>query len=136
MREYILPIRPRSKARPRSTRGGPVYMPKPYMAWKREVRSMMADLYDPVPIQGRVRLEVAFRFPTEPAGDKDNLVGGLMDALQGDGPGCLWLDDKQIIDQRGYWEPSWEKVIALRVEEAAVPELPPKPKKPRKRGAA
>lgn len=108
-------------------------MPPAYQAWKRKVRQLMADLYDPALIKGRVWLEVVLRFPNEPRGDRDNQIGGLMDALQGDEPGCLWLDDAQIIDQRAYWEPSWANEIVLRVEEVAVPELPPKPKKVRKK---
>jgi hypothetical protein len=106
----------------------------------------MASLYSPTPFTQRVVLEIGFLFPTEPTCDKDNGAGGIMDALQPQSQleramrealeGVLWYDDKQILDLRCYWDPSWEKVILIRAKEVPQPKAPPKPKAPRKRNGA
>lgn len=121
--EFTLPIRPRSKQRPRfDSRTLHAYMHESYADWKQRVALTFRTRYPEVPaFGGRLVGELVFEFPTEPRGDKDNLAGGLLDALIG----VLWVDDAQFLDIRARWEPSWNRAIRIRIQE--VPEPPPLP---------
>ena len=98
MNQYIVPIRPRPKARPRFR--GHAYTPKETLEYERAIRSFVA-LQDPVLMTGAVTLNVIFQYqrpkkaPEHKTGrpDLDNLIKGVMDALNG----ILWLDDAQVV---------------------------------------
>lgn len=78
-----------SKARPRSPRGGGrPYMPKAYMAWKADVRAILAEWWDVPPLERVCCLCLVFRGPAR--GDLDNLAGAVLDA----GNGLIWRDDR------------------------------------------
>lgn len=137
---YILPIRPRSKERPRFGNGH-AYKSKRYRDWQAQFRQALTERYGaPLPFTGPLRLTVLLCYPTKPVGDLDNILGGICDALQTPGargqqgdpakyPGVLWLDDSQFIRKVVEWVPSWEKVTVLEVEEVETPAPPPKPRK-------
>ena len=104
-----LPIRGMPKKRPKVTRNG-TYMPKEYVQWKKDVAAeMVAAGVEQAGIEMPIELEVVFGedyiefqlFPYEAhkrakhvTADIDNLVGGLMDALE---QGGVIANDKQIV---------------------------------------
>lgn len=144
MREYIIQgIKPMPKKRPQSGKGR-TFMPREYQQWKQAVRDYLAAFYSPAPTLAPVALGVEFRGPSRPRGDLDNLLGGLMDALQpprakGDvraqraleqsvsledrlamAPGCLYGDDRQVVEILGLkWVKAKKPEIVLRIEERA-----------------
>ena len=78
-----------SKARPRSApSGGRPYMPKAYMDWKANVRSILAEWWTIPPLPRVSCLCLVFRGPAR--GDLDNLAGAVLDA----GNGLIWSDDR------------------------------------------
>ena len=104
-----IPLKGKSKPRPRVTNRG-TFMPKPYMRWKKDVASCLAELKVPMHgYDGPVALEVVFGSTDiwaqlvpvsveRPKGlkrnDLDNLIGGIADAFQDCG---LIEDDVQIV---------------------------------------
>ena len=82
MNQYIVPIRPRPKARPRFR--GHAYTPKETLEYERAIRSYVAIQY-----------QRPKKAPEHKTGrpDLDNLIKGVMDALNG----ILWLDDAQVV---------------------------------------
>jgi Holliday junction resolvase RusA-like endonuclease len=98
---FKLTIKGKSKPRPAfDSRSKRAYMPEPYMAWKKKVGNLIIEAKIPREnFEGPVALEVIFgrentwiqivpisTFTVRPKGlklnDLDNLVGGIMDALQ------------------------------------------------------
>lgn len=92
------------------TRSGHTYMPAPYEAWKRDVRTFARNAAKAVRMEGPLGLSVVFhrehivveieRLPGDfqnVRGDIDNLAGGLMDALQPKhGEEGIYDDDRMI----------------------------------------
>ncbi len=111
----FLPIRGKPKARPRVVKGN-TYMPANYTAFKEKISIEMLDrgLIPSIPHAGPLSLEAIFGtdgmwFQLRPVpgherakhmkADVDNLLGGLMDALQ---DATVLEDDKQIIEVHGW----------------------------------
>lgn len=125
-----LPIAPMSKARPRFVHGGHAFLPARYRTWLDEAKRLAAlawrgrDVLD-----GALTVELEFRGPKRPAGDLDNLAGGILDALTG----IAYLDDKQIDCLNvGIWPgDSYEIFIVLKPTEKIA-----WPKKTRKKVAS
>jgi Holliday junction resolvase RusA-like endonuclease len=138
---------PDFKLMPKKRPQGKTYrMPKEYIEWKDALRQEMARRFGPVPtLWPRLQFHVEMYAPKRPRkGDRDNLVGGLMDALQppsasGDvraqrslaqlvsieerlemSPGCLYGDDGQIDDLRIRWVKSRRPRVVIHCNE-----LPP-----------
>ena len=96
--QYIVPIRPKPKARPRFH--GHAYTPTDTLQYERAIRDFVS-LQNPVLVTGAVSLNVIFMYkrPKRASGEKtgrpdiDNLVKGCMDALNG----VTWVDDAQIV---------------------------------------
>lgn len=140
MRYEIHGIKLKPKARPRGN-GRVMFMPPEYMQWKGEVRRYLADHYKPAPLLGPVGLSVEVHGPNRPRGDMDNLIGGLMDALQpprakGDvraqrqleavttieerlaaSPGCLYGDDAQVVALSIRWVKGRKRLVVLEVQD-------------------
>lgn len=105
-----IPYPGKPKARPRVTRTGHAFMPKPYMDWKELVRGFLKDSCRAVHFDGPVRCDMVFhkehiRLVIEKIdgdqqyirGDIDNLAGGLMDAIQpAKGETGLFTNDSQV----------------------------------------
>ena len=96
------------KKRPVVTKNG-TYMPKDYTDWKQQIAEELGAMSNLLDIEMPVALEVVFGedyiefqlFPMEGhqrakhvTADIDNLVGGLMDALE---QGGVIANDKQIV---------------------------------------
>lgn len=136
---YELPgFKPMPKKRPQ---GRTFHMPKDYLAWKQALRDELATRYNPLPVFGPVLLHIEIYAPNRPRGDRDNLAGGIMDALQpprarGDvraqralealttieerlemAPGCLYADDAQVDDLRVRWVKSKERRLVIHLRE-------------------
>ena len=104
-----IPMRVVPKARPRVTKNG-TFMPKGYMAWKKEFVTQLKALRVPAnKYAGNVALEVIFDtdemwVQLVPINDKkpkhlkridiDNAIGAVMDALQ---DAQIIEDDKQVV---------------------------------------
>ena len=86
--DLVLPFRPMSKPRPRSTlnRARP-YMDKVYVDWKNGVRAVMGEWWTLPPLTKINCLIFSFKGPAR--GDLDNRVGAVLDA----GNGLVWKDD-------------------------------------------
>lgn len=137
MAQYLIPMRPMAKPRPRGGLGR-FYKQDDYTTWQHRMRAAIVERYGiPHPIAGPFRVEIVLKFPTKGRGDLDNLAGGILDALQPPGaqghqsspewyPGVLWLDDRLLIDLSVRWEPSRDEAIALTVDAVDMPKLPPK----------
>lgn len=83
MRPYVIwGILPKPKARPRVT-GRATYMPKSYQDWRAEIRrALIASYGSVVPVDFRFHCEMVFMSKKRPRGDLDNLIGGVLDAIQ------------------------------------------------------
>lgn len=108
---FALNLRGMSKPRPRGS-GKNFYMPAEYMAWKQQVATMLVEAGIPTSnYEGPVELVVTFSsdkmylqvtplldIETRPKhlkrNDLDNLVGGIMDALQ---DANVIRDDVQVL---------------------------------------
>lgn len=87
--DFTAQIKALPKARPRVTRNG-AYMPTKYTRYKREL-ALIARHYL-TKLDGDVELVCRFTFENKVHGDLDNLVGGVMDSLNG----LAYHDDKQV----------------------------------------
>jgi Holliday junction resolvase RusA-like endonuclease len=155
--EYTIPIKLMPKKRP-SSHGRQVFMPREYQQWKQTVRDALA-VFAPVPTLTPVNIGVEVRGPSRNRGDVDNLLGGLMDAIQppsarGDvraqrvlkqmltieermamAPGCLIGDDGQVKDILYFrWRKAKEYSVTIRLEES--PEAAPKARSSPRRAVA
>lgn len=143
MTTYRIPLKPKSKPRPRASRWGGFHHDPEYAAWQAEMRAAIVERYGiPKPIEGLFAVEMVFRSKTRARGDLDNQFAGCLDALQPPGsqghqgdpslyPGVLWVDDRNLRGFSCRWEPSHETEIELTVREVAEMKLPPKPRKKR-----
>lgn len=138
--EYVLNgFAPKPKARPRSGKGR-MFVPKEYTIWKHWLRQALAE-FNPVPITGPLALGLEIRGPNRPRGDMDNLLGGVMDALQppvsgdlraqreykatvplelrlADAPGVLYADDSQVQEILFVrWRKHKHKALVITIEE-------------------
>lgn len=87
-REFVLPLRPISKARPRSFQGqARPYMPAAYKQWIKDARMHLSEWWVEPPLGHVEMLDVHFYGPAR--GDLDNRVGSLCDAMNG----VVILDD-------------------------------------------
>ncbi len=81
-REFTLPLRPISKARPRSFQGqARPYMPAAYKQWIKDARMHLSEWWTDAPLDNVDELAVRFYGPAR--GDLDNRVGSLLDAMNG-----------------------------------------------------
>ena len=81
-REFVLPLRPISKARPRSFQGqARPYMPASYKQWIKDARTHLGEWWANPPLDHVDELAVHFYGPAR--GDLDNRVGSLLDAMNG-----------------------------------------------------
>ena len=81
-REFVLPLRPISKARPRSFQGqARPYMPAAYKQWIKDARMHLSEWWTDAPLDHVDELVVHFYGPAR--GDLDNRVGSLLDAMNG-----------------------------------------------------
>jgi len=80
--EFVLPLRPISKARPRSFQGqARPYMPAAYKQWIKDARMHLGEWWTDAPLDHVDELAVHFYGPAR--GDLDNRVGSLLDAMNG-----------------------------------------------------
>jgi len=80
--EFTLPLRPISKARPRSFQGqARPYMPASYKQWIKDARMHLGEWWTDPPLDHVDELAVHFYGPAR--GDLDNRVGSLLDAMNG-----------------------------------------------------
>ncbi len=80
--EFTLPLRPISKARPRSFQGqARPYMPAAYKQWIKDARMHLGEWWTNPPLEHVDELAVHFYGPAR--GDLDNRVGSLLDAMNG-----------------------------------------------------
>lgn len=129
------------KKRPISGKGR-MYVPRDYTDYKQQIREALAR-YEPIPILGPYRIDIAFHGPNKPRGDIDNLGAAINDAIQppharGDvraqrdldaamtiqeqldrAPGCLIADDKHNTDFRSHWVKDKVRQIKITIEEIA-----------------
>ncbi len=107
--EFTLPWRTKPKPRPRVTAKN-TYMPKEYMQWKKDIADFIAlqgphrQLVRPLSLIVRfgshdtfvelVEYDTDFVRSKYVKGDIDNLLGGLMDALQ---DAELIMNDNQVV---------------------------------------
>jgi len=81
-REFVLPLRPISKARPRSFQGqARPYMPAAYKSWIKDARMHLSEWWVEPPLEHVQMMDVHFYGPAR--GDLDNRVGSLLDAMNG-----------------------------------------------------
>ena len=81
-REFVLPLRPISKARPRSFQGqARPYMPVTYKNWIKDARMLLSEWWVEEPLEHVQMMDVHFYGPAR--GDLDNRVGSLCDAMNG-----------------------------------------------------
>ena len=81
-REFVLPLRPISKARPRSFQGqARPYMPVTYKNWIKDARMLLSEWWVEPPLERVQMMDVHFYGPAR--GDLDNRVGSLCDAMNG-----------------------------------------------------
>jgi len=81
-REFVLPLRPISKARPRSFQGqARPYMPAAYKQWIKDARMHLSEWWVDEPLEHVEMMDVHFYGPAR--GDLDNRVGSLCDAMNG-----------------------------------------------------
>ncbi|MGA1710405.1 MAG: RusA family crossover junction endodeoxyribonuclease [bacterium] len=91
-----------SKARPRMTRSGHVYMASSYRALQAEMKKqLLAQWQDEPPLEGPLCVEMVLK--GEARGDLDNIAGAFMDS----GHNILWMDDRVSIISK--LQVSWEK---------------------------
>ena len=63
-------------------------MPKSYMAWKKNLRALMAEWWSVPPLENVPAIRLTFFGPAR--GDLDNLMGAVLDS----GNGVIWIDDR------------------------------------------
>ena len=81
-RDLHLPLRPISKARPRSFRGqARPYTDSVYKNWLKDARTLLSEWWVDPPLEHVQLMEVHFYGPAR--GDLDNRVGALCDAMNG-----------------------------------------------------
>lgn len=81
-RDLHLPLRPISKARPRSFRGqARPYTDSVYKNWLKDARTLLSEWWVDPPLEHVQMMEVHFYGPAR--GDLDNRVGALCDAMNG-----------------------------------------------------
>jgi len=117
-RDLIIPLRPISKARPRSFRGqSRPYTDSVYKAWLRDARMHLSEWWAEPPLRAISRMDVHFYGAAR--GDLDNRVGAVLDA----GNGLVWHDDNVSViprirmeftkakprDSRIYLKLTWEE---------------------------
>jgi len=92
----------RPTPRPRVTRHGIAFLPKPYAEYAGELQRELSRLHDGPPLKGLlvVRVDIAKQRPkttvlAAPRGDVDNLAKGVLDAATK--TGRYWADDVQIV---------------------------------------
>jgi len=91
MIDFILPMKPMPKARPRVTRWS-TYMPPTYVAYKAEGVRHVHEQWDGVPIDGILALRIVYTCKTC-RGDADNCAGTIMDLLQEAG---VYANDRAV----------------------------------------
>lgn len=90
-----IPGDPVVKGRPRFTRYGRAYTPKPTVQKEQEIANMAAELVT-LPYDGRVGVEVAFFCATRRRTDGDNLLKLVMDGMNG----VVFTDDYLVEEVR------------------------------------
>lgn len=93
---FTIPGPPKSKARPRVTSRG-TFMPADYRAWKKHVAACAMGapgVRDWDAYAQAFRVSVDFYMPTRRGLDVDNLVGGVLDGLNG----VMWKDDAAVAE--------------------------------------
>lgn len=93
---FTIPGPPKSKARPRVTSRG-TFMPADYRAWKKHVAAcaMWAPgVREWDPHAQAFRVSADFFMPTRRGLDVDNLLGGVLDGLNG----VMWKDDSAVCE--------------------------------------
>ena len=107
-----IPYRPKPKVRPRVTSKG-TFMPKEYREWKDLVAEHLRISAKGSVFEGPVRLHLTFDTdeidmtiisvdktrPKHVRADIDNLIGGVMDALELSG---VVVNDKQVIEVQAF----------------------------------
>lgn len=98
------PVEVPGKARPRVTKRGTAYMPRPYIESRNAIRALaVAEMAGAEPASGPVSVSVLIRRGAPKSlkraetdihrPDLDNCAGTVLDALNG----VAWLDDSQIV---------------------------------------
>ncbi len=121
-----IPIRGKSKQRPRMGRNG-VYMNQEYTKWKKDFKTLYGLFSSQEIHSGSVSVDVIFQFiipksyskkkrdnldHTKISQDIDNLTGGVMDALNG----VAYKDDKQVVDLIARKRYGAEDCIYVKIE--------------------
>lgn len=100
---FTVPGRPIPCPRPRVTRKK-TYLPAKYKAWRDEVKVLARQAFlGKEPWEGPVGLVVCF-YGAHGSSDIDNLLKGVMDALEG----IIYLNDRQVKRVRMQCVPSKE----------------------------
>ena len=103
---FEIPIKPKAKARPRSGRNGAIYTPITTVEFEKEVKFWVAQ-QNPKKLCGPLKADLMFFYARpkvcskakvlkDSKPDLDNLVKGVLDALNG----ICYDDDSQIVDLR------------------------------------
>ena len=135
--ELRIPVKPRSKERPRFAAGKAPFNTAAYREWKDAVRNLVERMYNPEILTGRLRISLEWHAPTEYVGDVDGLLGGIMDALQPDKQGpkkdvplsawqgqVAYENDGQIREIGSMrWVPNGpDKALVIILEEVETPQ--------------
>ena len=81
-REFMLPMKPISKARPRSFQGQTrPYMPVQYKNWMKDAEAHLSEWWVGPPLERVASIEL--HFYGHARGDLDNLMGSVLDAMNG-----------------------------------------------------
>jgi len=109
-----LPIKAKSKARPRFGKSGQIYTPTE--KYERELKLLMKQAImergfaDTCPLDGYISVSITFTFENKKwRGDIDNFIKAVLDA----GNGVLWSDDKNIVDVKA-------KILTERQDEIII----------------
>lgn len=127
-RRLTIPVKAKSKARPRMSKNGHVYTDKATAQYERYIKQAWIDAHSPCkPFSGPLVVTLSFRYQrpkshylrgvlrdTAPVHyvqtpDLDNIEKAVLDALNG----VAYVDDKQII--RKFTEKSWAEMPEIEV---------------------
>ncbi len=98
MINIVIPIEPKPAPRPRMDKtSGRVYMPEWYKIYKSAIQFYVRKQAPAYLSADPLFIEMSFQKPCEVTsaryGDIDNLVKGVLDALNG----LMWKDDRQVV---------------------------------------
>lgn len=98
MINIVIPIEPKPAPRPRMDKNsGKVYMPEWYKIYKSAIQFYVRQQAPAYLSNDALFIEMSFQKPCEVTsqryGDIDNLVKGVLDALNG----LMWKDDRQVV---------------------------------------